>query len=268
MTSASQLQDRPPPVSPDLDESSPATAPPPPKQPRLGVGPAQIAGSALAAVSGAFAASYLGVTGTVVGAAVGSVVATVGGATYTSSLRRGSAAVRRRVTTLQGTVVKLEPAPAAPRPDIRTRLTALPWKRLGVASAAALVVALAAITAFELVSGRPVASLTGHSAGGGTTVGRVVGAGPAGDQRQSHQPAHQPGSRPAGQPSQAASAPAPVAPGGQPTSQPTTQPKAQPTSGPSPSAPPSGASSPVSAAPSSAPPAQPGATAGATIPAQ
>ena len=55
---------------------------------RLGLSPAQVTGSALAAMSGAFLASWFGTTGTLVGAAVGSVVATVGAAIYTHSLRR------------------------------------------------------------------------------------------------------------------------------------------------------------------------------------
>ena len=64
----------------------------------LGLSPAQVAGSALAAVSGALLASFAGTTGTIIGTAIGSVVATVGAAIYTQSLR----------TTV--------PPPAVPRP--------------------------------------------------------------------------------------------------------------------------------------------------------
>ncbi|KHL12851.1 hypothetical protein CLV56_0127 [Mumia flava] len=58
-----------------------------------GVSPAQVVGSALAAVTSAFAASGLGVAGTLIGAAIGSIVITVGGAFYTNSLRRQGAKI-------------------------------------------------------------------------------------------------------------------------------------------------------------------------------
>ena len=49
---------------------------------------AQVAGSALAAVSAAVIASFLGVGGTIIGAALGSLVASVGGAVYSHSFQR------------------------------------------------------------------------------------------------------------------------------------------------------------------------------------
>lgn len=58
----------------------------------------QIGGSALAAVTAAVAASYLGVAGTVIGAAVMSVASTVGTAVYTHYLKRtGDQVIRRTV---------------------------------------------------------------------------------------------------------------------------------------------------------------------------
>ncbi|MEV0145759.1 MULTISPECIES: hypothetical protein [unclassified Nonomuraea] len=58
----------------------------------------QIGGSALAAVTAAVAASYLGVAGTVIGAAVMSVASTVGTAVYTHYLKRtGDKVIRRTV---------------------------------------------------------------------------------------------------------------------------------------------------------------------------
>jgi len=73
-------------------------------EPRLGVSWAQVAGSALAAVSSAVLLSTLGVAGTVIGAAVGSVAATIGTAVYTRTLDvsreqvAAQAAALRRVT--------------------------------------------------------------------------------------------------------------------------------------------------------------------------
>lgn len=49
---------------------------------------AQVAGSALAAVSAAVVASFLGVGGTVIGAALGSIVASIGGAVYSHSFKQ------------------------------------------------------------------------------------------------------------------------------------------------------------------------------------
>jgi hypothetical protein len=68
------------------------------RRPRLDLSAAQVTGGALAAVTSAVAGSTLGVNGTVAGAAVGSVVATVGGELYTHSLRRTHQSVRGVVT--------------------------------------------------------------------------------------------------------------------------------------------------------------------------
>ena len=62
---------------------------------KLDLTPTQVTGSALAAMSGAFFASWAGTTGTIIGAALGSVIVTVGAATYTWSLQRTRDAVRR-----------------------------------------------------------------------------------------------------------------------------------------------------------------------------
>ena len=65
--------------------------------------PAQVTGSALAAMTGAFLASYLGTAGTVIGAAVGSLIATVGTTAYTWWLRRTSEVVKRTATQVRET---------------------------------------------------------------------------------------------------------------------------------------------------------------------
>lgn len=63
------------------------------EKPRMEISATQVIGGALAAASAAVAASLLGVYGTVVGAAVVSVVASVGGALYTHSFRKGKQAI-------------------------------------------------------------------------------------------------------------------------------------------------------------------------------
>ncbi|HQR27970.1 MAG TPA: hypothetical protein PLP61_13100 [Nocardioides sp.] len=147
--------------------------------PRLGLSPAQVAGSALAAVSGAVLASWLGVTGTLVGAALGSIVGTVGAATYTYSLQRGHAVVRGARLPAGAT------RPPVEEPDRTWR--DWPWRRLAVGAAAALVLGLAALTMVEGLVGKPVSSLTNGS-GGGTTLGRVTGGGGSRDNQPSPQP--------------------------------------------------------------------------------
>ena len=66
----------------------------------LGLSPAQVIASALAAATSALAASFLGVAGTIVGAVVGSMVATIGSAVYAHSLQRAHSQLR---------VVRLQP---------------------------------------------------------------------------------------------------------------------------------------------------------------
>ena len=160
----------------------------------LGLSTAQVAGSALAAMSGAVVASWAGTTGTIIGAAVASVIATIGAATYTWSLRRTSDAVRRtaaqvRQTALIGNSLPRTVAQGPLRDDAeptdrtsvlpaadRGRRWDLPWGKVLVASAAVMVTALAGITAIEALTGRPVSSYAGKDDSRGTTHGRVVGA--------------------------------------------------------------------------------------------
>jgi hypothetical protein len=155
------------------------------------ISPAQVAGSALAAVSAAFLASFLGVGGTVLGAALGSVVATIGGAVYSHSFRQagerlGETRVVTVVTRQRNGAADPDPAdlplsdPADPVDAAeavadetvlaegeapRRRFT---WKG-GVALAVlAFVLAIAAIEVAELVIGHPV------SGGKGTTISKLV----------------------------------------------------------------------------------------------
>ena len=67
----------------------------PEKRPRLNLTTSQVAASALAACCASIVASYLGVAGTVIGAAVGSVVATTGAAVYGHLFRHGGARLKQ-----------------------------------------------------------------------------------------------------------------------------------------------------------------------------
>jgi hypothetical protein len=160
-------------------------------QRRPEISPAQVAGSALAAVSAAFVASFLGVGGTVLGAALGSVVATIGGAVYSHSFRQageklGETRVVTVVTRQRNGAVDPDPAdlplsdPADPVDAAeaaadetvlaegdapRRRLT---WKGAVALAVLAFVLAIAAIEVAELVIGHPV------SGGKGTTISKLV----------------------------------------------------------------------------------------------
>ena len=74
-------------------EQDDVTVPTPQRRP-LGLSLTQIAGGALAAVTAAVAASFLGVAGTITGAAFGSVVSSIGAAVYSTSLSRAARASR------------------------------------------------------------------------------------------------------------------------------------------------------------------------------
>ncbi|NUS72603.1 MAG: hypothetical protein HOQ05_04265 [Corynebacteriales bacterium] len=73
----------------------------------------QIVASALAAVSASFAASYFNVIGTIVGAAIISVVATVGSALYKHSLDRSKVALKNAAETVPWTPRQLAERRAA-----------------------------------------------------------------------------------------------------------------------------------------------------------
>ncbi len=198
---------------------------------------AQIGGGALAAVSAAFAASFLGVNGTLVGAAMGSVVSTVAGALYVDSLR--SAARRARLRD------RLRPADhGTPRPAQRRARTR--WVLVAPIALAGFVVGIAALAVTELALGHPISS----RASGGTTAGRLVhdlrgGPGrsttlPGASSRHDNAPSAAPSSKPS----------SPGTAGSSPTAAPSTTPTPAPTPSTSPASSP-GLPTPTPPAPTS-----------------
>lgn len=161
----------------------------------------QAMAGALAAMSSAVLLSTVGVAGTLIGAAAGSVVVTLGNAVYSHYLQlsreRVSAAhaaawlrVERARADAQGTAAEastsagtgvgldaaereLEAAERGLGDDerrsahvrLREALSGLPWKRLAWIAAALFVVAMLVILAFELITGRAVSTYTGGSDG-------------------------------------------------------------------------------------------------------
>ena len=180
-----------------------------------------VAGS-LAAVASAVLLSTLGAAGTVLGAAIGSLVVTIGSAMFAqglSSSKRtlaGKQKAAEKVDSAQAEVLRAsrvdDPAAQASHLDqadehladareqleeaievaspvsLRERLSRLPWGRMALTALALFVVSLLLITAFELVAGRSVSSITGGSDSGDTTIEQVGGGSGGGDQDPQDQP--------------------------------------------------------------------------------
>lgn len=123
----------------------------------------QILGSALAAVTAAVAASYLGVAGTVIGAALVSVASSVGTAIYTHYLKRTGDTVKRHTPIpwrelaqegSGGSVVAVTVAEPGESTPVRKRL---PWLKVGVAAVLVFGVSMGGILAYQAVAQRTVA---------------------------------------------------------------------------------------------------------------
>ena len=146
----------------------PSTNTPTTKPPRLQISATQLIASALAAVTATFAASYLGVSGTVIGAAIASVVTVTGNAVYGHSLHRTSERVRTVVPT------RARWLPPAKQDDVAPadppKATSPFTRRLAIASVAVFAAVLAVVTSVEVVAGRPLSDLLRGTSGQGTTV--------------------------------------------------------------------------------------------------
>jgi hypothetical protein len=126
---------------------------------------------ALAAVTAAVVASFFGVGETLLGAALGSVLVTLGEALYTRPLTSAHTLARRSLPRRvgQGPATSEEGASRAhPRP--------LRWRRVAVATVAAFGIAVGVVTGVEAVAQQPLASLLGSrpQQGASTSVGVVV----------------------------------------------------------------------------------------------
>jgi uncharacterized membrane protein YgcG len=177
---------------PDTDE----------KPARLQLSPVQVAAGALAAVSSAVVLSFFGVAGTVIGAALASVVSTVGSALYSASLNRtneglrraraqlatrpaaasGDAATRqlpasgdaatRELPATRELLAGLDPPRAPPR------VRRIRWPRVAAYAAAVFVLGMGIVTGIELIGQQPVSALVGGSdtSSSSTTIGELSNA--------------------------------------------------------------------------------------------
>ena len=162
---------------------------------------------ALAAVSGAVVASFFGVEGTLIGAALVSLLVAPAEAVYTHSLASAHKVARRSLVRRVG-------EQAGPSEEGASEVDPQPirWQRVAVAAVLAFGIAVVAITGVEAVANQPLASLFGTQPrpGGSTSLGVVV----AGADRSAP-----PATRAPGTPSTSPSGPAPTttAPVGVPT---------------------------------------------------
>ncbi len=163
-----------PTTSTDTRPDSPAPNTP---EPFFGLGLAQILASTLAAVSAALAASFLGVAGTIIGAALGSLVATIGSAIYAHSLRTAGSRLQR-----------LRPhGPDTPSPRARVvrgqerrtpgsvTISRRRWLGASAAVIAGFALAITGLTLAETFLGHPVS----NNGTTGTTLSRAADPAPA-----------------------------------------------------------------------------------------
>jgi hypothetical protein len=158
-----------------------------------GIEISKVAAGTLAAVSAAVIGSFLGVAGTLIGAAIASVIGSVGTEIYQRSIHRGA----KKLQTLAPTFIKApaavgtpgvaaateEDAPShtvAPEEVTEKRTQAqsgsgLRWKPILVGSVAVFIIAMGAIFAVEAIAGRSLASISGNDDSGRSTLRIPVG---------------------------------------------------------------------------------------------
>lgn len=171
---------------------------------RLEINYVQVVASALAAISSAVLLSTVGVAGTIIGAAIGSVFATAGSALYSYSIRLSrervaraqAAAFARMQAARAGMFTRPMDRPGAEPADLpdevappeeneppawREALRRLPWKWIALIAVGVFVVAMIVILCFELIVGRSVSQITGGTSDTGhrTSVPGLGGAAPA-----------------------------------------------------------------------------------------
>jgi hypothetical protein len=147
--------------------------------------PKTIAG-ALAAVCAAVIGSFLGVAGTLIGAAVASVIGSVGTEIYQRSLHKGAKKLQTlaapafvRAPAAIGTpavaAASKEDSPSHTVPDRSQRQ--IRWGRVAMIAGALFVLAMGTLTITELVLGKSVASTVGNGTGAKTTFGGLLNPG-------------------------------------------------------------------------------------------
>jgi hypothetical protein len=142
---------------------------------------------ALAAVCAAVIGSFLGVAGTLVGAAVASIIGSVGTEIWARSLRHGQKKLQETVAPafIKAPAAVGTPEVAAAGDDELPSHTVpadapkrqIRWKRVWLVAGVVFVLAMGSLTVFELISGKSVASAVGNSTGATSTVGGLLNPG-------------------------------------------------------------------------------------------
>jgi hypothetical protein len=134
---------------------------------------------ALAAVSGAVVASFFGVEGTLIGAALVSMLVAPAEALYTHSLASAHKVARRSLLRRVGDQADAGEDGASEEGESQAQPQPIRWQRVAVAAVLAFGIAVVAITVVEAVANQPLASLVGSRPrqGGSTSVGVVVAGG-------------------------------------------------------------------------------------------
>lgn len=173
---------------------------PAPKRKVLDLTAVQVVASALATVVGAVLASVLGVTGTIMGAAVVSASATTGAAVFSHAFRRTGEGIRSRMPPVGVPRTPGEDRAehradaraafglpgAAPVTDALRPFTpsesvttyrggavrrSIGWRKYALATGLVFALAMVTVTVGELIMGKPVAAVLRNEPGSGTSVG-------------------------------------------------------------------------------------------------
>jgi hypothetical protein len=158
----------------------------------FGLSLTQILGGALAAVTATVAASFFGVAGTLTGAALGSVVSSIGAAIYSTSLSRAarvSKVLVVRPSGLQASDPAVVPPPVTDDPSVVAVAPAAPsgspapvpgsiwahvrWRPVAVVAGLLFVATMAFVFVTELAIGHPLSDTSGS----GTTITDLGGSG-------------------------------------------------------------------------------------------
>lgn len=211
------------------------------KSPLSGLSWLQLVAGALAAMTSAWVASYLGVAGTVIGAAVGSLVASIASALYVRGLDHGTTLITESGSVVARSRSGGDQTDVAVADEAEVTVDESPefsWKRTLLWAGAALATALLVIGGYELATGASYGNADNPS------IGRPFSGGAGTDRRD--QPEE---SAPTTEPTEAPQQDAPATPA--PTPEPAPSPV--PTTPPQTEAPPA----PLEEAPSPQPEAVP-----------
>jgi len=142
---------------------------------RLTLSVPQVAGGAMASVTTAFAASFFGVAGTLLGAAFGSVLSSIATVVFGHSLIKAKRTLRKAPATAPDPAAPLPPdrptSPDRPRSPDRSTARRRAWRPVVMLAGCAFLVAMAGIWVTEVAIGHPISGGTGK---GTTSIGEVV----------------------------------------------------------------------------------------------